>query len=84
MSMFLHVGGDISVLTRDIIGIFDIDDEVTPKITRAFLKNAEKRGELILAGEDLPKSFVLTSGADLTQNVILCKASARSLAKKCE
>ena len=83
--MFLYLGATVSVKKSDIIGIFDIDNVNTQKTTKDFLRGAEKEKKLILAGDDLPKSFLLTgkprtarsSGTD--ERVILCKLSARSL-----
>ena len=58
--MFLYLGGDVSVKKTDIIGIFDIDNVNTQKTTKEFLRAAEKSGRILLAGDDLPKSFLLT------------------------
>lgn len=83
--MFLYLGGDVSVKKSDIIGIFDIDDVNTQKTTKEFLRTAEKRGRMILAGDDLPKSFLLTGEKkpERSQNsavqVILCQLSVRSV-----
>ena len=87
--MLLHLGGNVSVQKKDVIGIFDIDDENTGEITKAFLKAAEKGGDVTLAGDDLPKSFVLAASPraahsrGAAQRVILCKVSARNLTKRC-
>ncbi len=83
--MFLYLGADVSVTKSDIIGIFDIDNVNTQKTTKEFLRFAEKEKKLILAGDDLPKSFLLTGKSrtarsrDTDERVILCKLSARSL-----
>lgn len=83
--MFLYLGAGISVKKTDIIGIFDIDNVNTQKTTKKFLRAAEKEKKLILAGEDLPKSFLLTGKSRTAcfhspdNQVILCKLSARSL-----
>lgn len=83
--MFLYLGAAVSVKKSDIIGIFDIDNVNTQKTTKDFLRGAEKEKELILAGDDLPKSFLLTGksrtarSSSTDERVILCKLSARSL-----
>ena len=79
--MYLYLGGAVSVKKKDIIGIFDIDNVNTQKTTKEFLRNAEKNGRLLLAGEDLPKSFLLTrkKGNGKKESVILCRLSARSI-----
>lgn len=58
--MYLHLGQDYIVKTRDIIGIFDMDTATVSKNTRQFLKNAEQQGAMVTLSDDLPKSFVVT------------------------
>ena len=58
--MYLSIGNDMSVREASIIGIFDMDNTSTSKRTRDFLTAAEKEGEVV-ACDDLPKSFVLTT-----------------------
>lgn len=77
--MFLYLGGDVSVKKSEIIGIFDIDNVNTQKTTKEFLRAAEKSGSLLLAGEDLPKSFLLNGKKGKKETVILCRLSARSV-----
>ena len=58
--MILHIGAGRLVRDRDIIGCFDMDGHADSAVNREFLKEAEKRGRTESAGEDLPRSFVLT------------------------
>ena len=57
--MFLHVGNNKNIREKDIIGIFDADTATVSSITRKFLSDAEKRGEVLAANEEIPKSFLL-------------------------
>lgn len=57
--MYLHLGNNVVVNTKDIIGIFDLDKTTVKKITRDYLKNAEKNHEIINVSLELPKSFVV-------------------------
>lgn len=57
--MFLHAGAGTVVRGEDIIGIFDLDGKITTSDTADFLRRAEKDGVMELAGEDLPKCFIL-------------------------
>ena len=41
-------------------GVFDMDGRADSAVNRAFLKNAEKRGRTSTAGDDLPRTFVVT------------------------
>ena len=57
--MYLHIGNGKSVKKKKIIGIFDLDGSTLSPITRKYLADAQKRGEVESTNEELPKSFVL-------------------------
>ena len=57
--MYLHLGQDTVVRTRDIIGIFDLDTSTISKTTREYLTACEKNGRVVNVSMELPKSFVL-------------------------
>ena len=57
--MYLHLGKDKVVRDDDIIGIFDLDNTTSSKITRNFLARAEKDGRVENVSTDIPKAFVL-------------------------
>jgi len=61
--MYLYLGKDLVVPKADVIGVFDLDNCTSGRITRDFLSRAEKRGRVtdVSAGA-LPKSFVLCAG----------------------
>lgn len=58
--MYLHIGNDMVVNTSDVVGIFDVDNTTVSRQGKSFLPLAQKRGEIIYATEDLPKSFIIT------------------------
>ena len=58
--MYLHLGNDVTVNLKGIIGIFDMDNTKVSHSTRDFLSNAQKTGCVTDVTEDLPKSFILT------------------------
>ena len=59
--MFLHIGNGVTVRTREIVGIFDLDTASMSSDTRRFLREAEKTGRLKNAADDeLPRSFILS------------------------
>jgi len=72
----------VTIDTKKIIGIFDIDDKVTPQITKEFLRKSEKSKKIKVVGYELPKSFILID--DDNQNVIFSHLSAKSLAGRAE
>lgn len=57
--MFLHPGKSTALWSRDVVGVFDMENTTSSRTTRAFLAKAEARGEVKSAAEDLPRSFVL-------------------------
>ena len=58
--MYLQLGRDYVVNTRDIVGIFDLENTSTSRRTRDFLAYAQKNGAVVSLSEELPKSFILT------------------------
>ena len=79
--MYLHLGQDYVVHTRDIIGIFDIDTSSVAKHTRAFLRHAEEEGAVVTLSDELPKSFVVADFPDDT--VFSSPISSKTLEKRC-
>lgn len=57
--MYLHLGQDVVVLSRSIIGIFDIENTSISKITKEFLGREEKQRHVVNVSMELPKSFVI-------------------------
>ena len=65
--MYLHVGNELVVNTRDIIGIFDMDNTTVSRQGRRFLPESQDKGLIINATDDLPKSYVVTKRKDETK-----------------
>lgn len=76
--MYLHAGGNTLIRKKEIIGIFDIDNMNTEETMKDFLRRAEKNGRTVLAGEGLPKSFILVLGED-GERVVFSPISAQIL-----
>lgn len=56
--MYLHLGQDIIVNERDIVGVFDMDNSTISRHTREFLAKAQKEGRVVNVSMELPKSFI--------------------------
>ena len=81
--MYIHLGSKKSVPEKYIVGIFDLDGEVTTKITGDFLAKAQS-GEIVsAAGDDIPRSFVLCADKK-GEEVILSHISSSTLAQRFE
>lgn len=57
--MYLSIGGGFVVRCRDIVAVFDMDNATYSRISRDALSLAEKRGEVINAAEDIPRTFIV-------------------------
>ncbi len=55
--MYLYLGEEKLLLTRGIIGLFDLDTATVGHSTRDFLKKRRNRTEAV--SDELPKGFVL-------------------------
>lgn len=82
--MYLHLGQNVMVRNRDVIGIFDLDNTTWSFRTRRFLEQAEREGRVIPLGEDLPRSFVLADGKDGTPVIYLIPLSSAALSARAE
>lgn len=86
--MYLHLGQSVVVPCRDVVGIFDLDNTSSSRLTRAFLERAEREGRVVNVSEDLPKSFALCrrgrrDGGEKTM-VYLSQLSAATLLRRAE
>ena len=59
-TIYLHIGNNYSVDTRDIVGIFDIENTTVEKCTKILLDRAEKEKKCVYTTYEMPKSFIIT------------------------
>ena len=78
--MYLHLGQDIIVHTRDILGSFDLDTASSSLRTREYLARAEKEHRVVNVSMELPKSFIVTLGEHPA--VYISQISAATLLKR--
>lgn len=57
--MFLHLGENVVVPIKDIIGIFDLQNTMYSSDTIQFLRLAEEDGFVERITEEKPKSFII-------------------------
>ncbi|MFB5663527.1 extracellular matrix regulator RemB [Alteribacillus sp. HJP-4] len=58
--MFIHLGGDTVIRSKDVITIVDSDSHDSSSITRQFL-SAQQKENIMEISADLTKSVVVTS-----------------------
>ncbi len=82
--MYLHMGQELVVRQKNIIGVFDIENTTISGTTRHFLQQAEKSGEIQYVTYDLPKSFTVCSPPKGVgkQTVIISPIAPRTLKKR--
>lgn len=79
--MYLHLGKNTVVKTKNIVGIFDMDTSTISKNTRDYLAKAEKSGRVINVSMELPKSFVVCRETDGIK-VYISQISSQTLQKR--
>lgn len=67
--MFLFIGGDKTILTKELIGIFNIEECSVSRITADYLAHCQKTGKISEVSFDLPKSFIVTDNKTYLSNV---------------
>lgn len=80
--MYLHLGQNVMVPHRDVIGIFDLDNTTWSFRTRRFLEHMEQEGRVTPLGDDLTRSFVLVQGRDGGPVVYLTPLSPAALSAR--
>ncbi len=81
---YLHIGKNVTVEEKRIIGIFDLDNTTESKHTRKFLAQAEEEGQVITCCDDIPKSFLLCDHPYHDQIVYLSQLTPATLHKRVE
>ena len=80
---YLHLGKGAVVDEKEIVGIFDLDITSQSHLTRRYLAEAEKAGEVESVSEDLPKSFLVCE-REGRRRLILSPMASSTLLKRSE
>jgi EAL domain-containing protein (putative c-di-GMP-specific phosphodiesterase class I) len=75
--MFVHLGGEVLVRTREIVAIINSENSLGAQSTREFLKTAREKGLIQEVGHNNFKSIVITG-----RTVYLSPISALTLKKR--
>lgn len=79
--MYLHLGQDVVIRTKEIIGVFDIEKTSVSKKTKEFLAKSKKHAEIITVSYEMPKSFIITK-KDKKEIIYISQISAQTLLKR--
>ena len=77
--MYLHVGNNKNIRTGSILGVFDADTATVSSVTKKYLSEADAKGAVIFASEEIPKSFILYRERDGKIKVCFSQLSTSSL-----
>ena len=81
---FLHIGQNVMLEDKRIIGIFDLDITSQSKLTRQFLTAAEENSVVLDACEDIPKSFLVCDHPYHRQMVYISQLNTQTLLKRAQ
>ena len=79
--MFLHLGENVVVPIKDIIGIFDLQNTMYSSDTIQFLRLAEEDGFVQRITEEQPKSFIIAE-VNNKSKIYLSPISSTTLTKR--
>lgn len=77
--MYLHVGNNKNIRTRNIIGVFDADTATVSAITKRYLSEADAKKAVTFASEEIPKSFILYKDSDGSSKICFSQLASTSL-----
>jgi len=79
--VFLHLGENVVVPVKDIIGIFDMETTMYSADTIQFLRLAEEDGFVYRITSEKPKSFIIAE-VDKKSKIFLSPISSATLCKR--
>lgn len=79
--MFLHLGENVVVPIKDVIGIFDLQSTMYSSDTIQFLRMAEEDGFVERITDEKPKSFVIAE-VNKKSKIYLSPISSSTLTKR--
>ncbi len=79
--MYLHIGSGYMVDTKNIVGIFDIENTTVEKCTKKLLERAEKEKNCVYTTYEMPKSFIVAVERK-RERIYISQLSATTLKKR--
>lgn len=80
--MYIHLGQDIIINDKNLIGIFDIDKCSISKKTRDYLSKAQKANRIVNVSFEIPKSFIVCRNKKGKSTVYISPISCSTLKKR--
>lgn len=80
--MYLHLGQDVVIQMKGIIGVFGLENSTVSKYTREYLAKAEKKGGVINVSMEMLKPFTLCYDRAEQTTVYVSQISSAALLKR--
>lgn len=80
--MYLHLGNDVVINMKNIVGIFDIENTSISQHTKSFLNKATKADKIINVSYEMPKTFIVTINEKSDEIIYISQISASTLRKR--
>lgn len=81
--MYLHLGGDTLIQTKNIVGIFDLDNASQSKKTLKYLAKVQKENKVVNVSFQLPKAFVVCM-EEKGETVYISQIASSTILKRIE
>ncbi|NLE05033.1 MAG: DUF370 domain-containing protein [Crenarchaeota archaeon] len=82
--MYIHLGNEISINDKDVIGVFDIENTSICQSTKNYLKKASEQNKVINVSFELPKSFIVCLDKKNEEVVYISQISVSTLRKRAQ
>ncbi|HSR03839.1 MAG TPA: extracellular matrix/biofilm biosynthesis regulator RemA family protein [Proteiniclasticum sp.] len=79
--MFLHLGENVVIPMKDVIGIFDVESSMYSSDTSQFLRLAEEDGFVQRITDEKPKSIIVAE-IEKKSIIYLSPISSKTLSKR--
>lgn len=79
--MYLHLGQETAIRSKEIIGIFDIENTSVSKYTKEFLSNSAKNHKVYNVSFEMPKTFIVCEN-ECKNKLYISQISSRTLLKR--
>lgn len=79
--MYLHLGQDVVIQTKNVVGIFDLEKASLSPKTKDFLARATKWDHVVTVSYEMPKTFIVTVEEGQTR-VYISQISSSTLKKR--
>ncbi|MBP1565184.1 MAG: DUF370 domain-containing protein [Oscillospiraceae bacterium] len=82
--MYIHLGNEISISDKRIVGIFDLEGSSLGNDTREYLKKSTAKNQIVNVSMEMPKSFIVCNDNKTGDKVFISPISVTTLHKRAD